>query len=944
MKKLVFTFLAQGFFATILFAQTKFIETIKATSKDEIVIPYSKYELANGLTVVLAEDHSDPLVHVDITYHVGSAREEIGKSGFAHFFEHMMFQGSDHVGDEQHFKIISAAGGTLNGSTNQDRTNYYETVPANQLEKILWLESDRMGFLLDAVTQQKFEVQRGTVKNERGQNYDNRPYGLVGEFSEKNIYPYGHPYSWLTIGYIEDLNRVNVQDLKNFFLRWYGPNNATITIGGDFKSADVLKLVEKYFGSIPAGPKVSKTILPAVVIEKDRYVSMTDNYAKQPLLTKTFVTVPNYDNDIAALACLAQVIGQGKTSVLYQELVKSQKALSANVSNRFSELAGEFVFQITPYPGKSLVAMDSLIKESLVAFEKRGVTDEDIEKFKAGIEAQYIYGLQSVQGKVNQLAAFQTFLGNPNMIGKLLALNKAVTKESVMAAYNKYIKNKYSTTVSVLVKTTNAAAAMPDNYSIDSTKYNRPDYGYNGLVYKKANDNFDRNKQPKAGENPTVKIPAFSKKTLANGIKTIFAENNELPIVNIRVKLIGGQLAETNMPEKYGIAAFTTAMLSEDTKKYTAEQMAVELQKLGSNISVNSTFDGTIFYVQCLKKNLGKTMELLEERILNPKFTETNFTRIQKQTLEGLKRAKSQPSYIADVLFDKINYPNSIIGENASGSEKSVKNITLKDVENFYNSNLTSYNANVVVVGNTTEAEALTGLGFLNKLPNKKINFTKPAPATLPTITTLYLVDVPKAAQTEFRVGAATNKTYDATGEYYKMGLLNFPLGGDFNSRVNLNLREDKAWTYGARTSFSSNEYSGDFSFASGIKANATDSALVQVITELKNYAEKGITPEELSFVRMSIGQKDALAYETGGQKANFVGNILENNLPNNFVNIQSNILKTITKAEIDALAKKWIDVSKMNIVLVGDKALILPGLQKMGYEIIELDIDGNKK
>ncbi len=439
-------------------------------------------------------------------------------------------------------------------------------------------------------------------------------------------------------------------------------------------------------------------------------------------------------------------------------------------------------------------------------------------------------------------------------------------------------------------------------------------------------------------------MPAFSKKILANGIKTIFAENNELPIINLRVKLAGGQIAETGMPGKYGIAAFTTAMLSEDTKKYTAEQMAVELQKLGSNIFVSSSFDGTIFNVQCLKKNLGKTMELLEERILNPKFTEANFTRIQKQTLEGLKRAKSQPSFIADVLFDKINYPNNIIGESASGSEKSVKNITLKDVEDFYNRNLTSYYANVVVVGNTTEIEALTGLSFLNKLPNKKIIFTKPALAILPTKTTLYLIDVPKAAQTEFRVGFATNKTYDATGEYYKMGLLNFPLGGDFNSRVNLNLREDKAWTYGARTSFSSNEYSGDFSFASGIKANATDSALVQVIKELKNYAEKGITADELLFVKMSIGQKDALAYETGSQKANFIGNILENNLPNNFVNTQSNILKTITKTEIDALAKKWIDVAKMNIVLVGDKALILPSLQKMGYEIIELDVDGNKK
>ena len=268
------------------FSQAKLIEKVEKKG-DEIVIPYEKYLLPNGLTVLLHEDHSDPIVHVDITYHVGSAREEIGKSGFAHFFEHMQFQGSDHVGDEQHFKIITAAGGTLNGSTNLDRTNYFETVPSNQLEKMLWLEADRMGFFIDAVTQQKFEIQRSTVKNERGQNYDNRPYGLVSEFTNKNLYPYGHPYSWLTIGYVEDLNRVDVQDLKNFFLRWYGPNNATLTIGGDINPADAIKLVEKYFGSIRKCPTVSKTILPPVKVSSNRYVSYVDNYARVPMMVKT---------------------------------------------------------------------------------------------------------------------------------------------------------------------------------------------------------------------------------------------------------------------------------------------------------------------------------------------------------------------------------------------------------------------------------------------------------------------------------------------------------------------------------------------------------------------------------------------------------------------------------------------------------------------------------
>ena len=943
MKKYLFTTAAICLAVTTGFSQAKLVETVTKKG-DELVIPYQKYILPNGLTIVLAEDHSDPLVHVDVTYHVGSAREEIGKSGFAHFFEHMMFQGSDHVGDEQHFKIISGAGGTLNGSTNQDRTNYYETVPSNQLEKMLWLESDRMGFLLDAVTQKKFEIQRSTVKNERGQNYDNRPYGLLGEFASKNLYPYGHPYSWLTIGYIEDLNRVNVQDLKNFFLRWYSPNNATITIGGDIKSSDVIKMVDKYFGSIPRGPEVTKTILPAVVVDKNRYVSYVDNYAKLPLLTKAFPTVPNYDNDMAALACLAQIIGQGKNSVLYQQLVKTQKALNANASSNLSELSGIFSFQVIPYPGKSLAGMDSLIKEALFSFEQRGVTDEDIIRFKGGIESQFINGLQSVSGKVSQLAAFQTYLGNPNMIGQQLEMYRAVSKKDVMNAYNKYIKGKNSVTVSVLVKGQDAAPAMADNYQVDNSNYNRPNYGYDGLKYVKATDNFDRKKQPGVGANPIVKVPAFTTKKTANGIKMIFAQSNELPLVNLLIRIPGGQLAETNMPLKSGLAGLTASMMNEDTKKYTAEQMSVELQKLGSTINIFSSFDGTVFNVQSLKKNLNKTLELLEERMLNPNFTQTNFTRIQKQAIEGFKQTKSQPSAIADDVFDKLNFGNSILGMSSNGTEATIKSLTLKDVQDFYNNNLTSQNARVVVVGDVKENEILPQLSFLNKLPNKNIKYANPVKTALIEKTKIYLVDVPKAAQTEFRVGRPTNLLYDATGEFYKLSLVNYSIGGDFNSRLNLNLRENKGWTYGARSSFSGNEYSGNYTFSAGIRADATDSALVEVIKEIKNYAATGITEEELAFMKMAIGQRDALAYETGGQKAGFVGRILQYNLPANFVNTQSEILKNMKKPELDALAKKWLDVNKMNILLVGDKAKILPGLQKMGYEIVELDVDGNKR
>ncbi len=532
MKQKLIGLLALLLSSAVVYSQAKLME--KVTKKgDELIIPYEKYMLPNGLTVIVHEDHSDPVVHVDVTYHVGSAREEIGKSGFAHFFEHMMFQGSDHVADEQHFKIVTAAGGTLNGSTNRDRTNYYETVPSNQLEKALWLEADRMGFLLDAVTQKKFEVQRATVKNERGQNYDNRPYGLQSEVVSKALYPYGHPYSWLTIGYLEDLNRSNVNDLKNFFLRWYGPNNSTLTIGGDVKTADVLTMVQKYFGSVPGGPKVEPVKLEPVVLEKNRYVSYVDNYARASQLRLVYPTVPDFHPDGPALSLLAQVLGGGggfggggrggrgggggggnRNSVFYQTMIKPQKALQANASNQSSELAGEFSVSVTPYPEMTLGEMEKLVADAFVEFEKRGVTDEDVEKFKTGFESRNINGLASVSGKVSTLAAFQTFAGNPNMIKKLLDMYGKLTKEDVIRVYNQYIKGRNHVVLSTLAKGQEELVAASDNYTIDQSNYKAPDYGYASLKYQKAKDVFSRGKIPGNGANPVVKVPQFWRKDL----------------------------------------------------------------------------------------------------------------------------------------------------------------------------------------------------------------------------------------------------------------------------------------------------------------------------------------------------------------------------------------------------------------------------------------------
>ncbi len=946
MKKIIISLaiICSGYMAS---AQLTLVEKVEKKSAAEIVIPFERYTMPNGLTVILHEDHSDPIVHVDVTYHVGSAREEIGKSGFAHFFEHMMFQGSDHVADEQHFKIITEAGGTLNGTTNKDRTNYFETVPSNQLEKMLWLESDRMGFLVNAVTQQKFEVQRGTVKNERGQNYDNRPYGLVGETAAKNLYSYGHPYSWLTIGYVEDLNRVNVEDLKNFFLRWYGPNNAVLTIGGDLDKAQTLKWIEKYFGTIPMGPKVEDAHFPAVVLEKDRYTTMTDNYAKNQMLNITIPTVPAHHPDEVALDCLAQILGGDNNSILYQALVKSQKATRASCNQPTDELAGNLNFSIMPAGTNTLADMEKAVREALSTFERKGASDDDINKFIAGRETGLIYGLESVSGKVSQLASSFTFEKDANAIVKNLAALRKLTKEDVMRVYQKYIANQHMLILNVLTKDKQTGKAGEDNYTVDKSKNIFPIVDYTGLQYKAVKDNFDRNKMPASGANPSITVPKISKELSLkeSGIKMMAHQTTDLPIVNMSISLKGGRYLEQKDLSKLGITNLFTQMMDEDTKAHSSEEFSVLLDKLGSSISIFASGDELNINVGSLSKNVDATLDLLNERLLQPLFTQDNLDRIKGQVLSNLKNSKQNASYVAGIAYSKMMYgTNNILGLPSSGTPKTIEAITLSDIENYYNNNISKLNANIVVVGDYKDADITKLMSIVEKLPSKKLDIPVPAKAKATDNKTVYIVNIPKAAQTEFRIGYPTNMLYDATGEYYKSTLMNFPLGGAFNSHINLNLREDKAWTYGARANFGASKYTGTYTFSSGIKTPVTDSALIEVMKELNSYASTGITKEELSFTKNAIGQSDARKYETGMQKAGFISNMMYYNLPSTYVAQQNKILNSITKAQIDALAKKWITPAKMMIVLAGDKDKIAPGIEKLGYKIVELDSDGEVK
>ncbi|MEJ7692221.1 pitrilysin family protein [Daejeonella sp.] len=920
-------------------SQTKLIE--KVTRKgNEIVIPYEKYVLPNGLTVIVHEDHSDPIVHVDVTYHVGSAREEVGKSGFAHFFEHMMFQGSDNVGDEAHFKIISEAGGTLNGTTNRDRTNYFETLPSNQLETALWLEADRMGFLLDAVTQKKFEIQRSTVKNERGQNYDNRPYGLVYEKASAALYPYGHPYSWTTIGYMEDLNRGNVNDLKNFFLRWYGPNNATLTVGGDVTPAEVVKLAEKYFGPIQKGPEVQNMKLPMPVLNKDRYISYEDN-VRFPMFQMTFPSAPRFHADEVPLDLLAEILGKGKNSILYKNLVKTQKAVQASASNPAAELGGEFSITVLPFPTQTLADMEKLVREALLEFEKTGISEDALTRFKVSYETGELNTLSSVSGKTSALAAYQTFTGNPNYLPLDLKRNKAVTKEDVLRVYNKYIKGKNAVILSVVPKGKADAVTAADNFAVDPTGYVAPKDQYSGLTYQKAKDSFDRKVRPASGANPVVKVPPYWTDKTTNGVRVIGAKNDEIPTITLLVSIKGGHKLEVKDPGKAGIASLTAAMLNEASQKYSSEEISSQLEKLGSSISFSSGSDRMNISVQSLTKNLDATLALLEERMLRPRFDQADFDRLKKQTLESIANQSTQAPVVASNVYNKLLYgEGNIMAIPGIGTTASVGSITLDDVKKFYSDNFSASVANIVVVGDTEQKVIMPKLAFLNKWQAKPVQIPADAkPATIDK-TKIYLVNKDKAAQSEIRIGYMA-LPYDATGEYYRAGIMNYILGGAFNSRINLNLREDKGYTYGAGSGFSGTESAGPYTASAGVRTNVSDSSVVEFMKEIKRYKEEGITDAELAFVKSAIGQSDARKYETGFQKASFLNNIIRYNLDEGFVKKQNDILKNISKSEINALAAKHLPVDKMNIVIVGDKAAIKPGLEKLGYQVIEVDSDG---
>lgn len=908
---------------------------------NEMVIPYKKYKLQNGLTVIIHEDHSDPVVYVDVTYHVGSAREQEGRSGFAHFFEHMMFQGSKNVGDEMHFKYVTEAGGTLNGTTNTDRTNYFETVPSNQLETMLWLESDRMGFLLDSVTKSKFEVQRATVKNERGQRYDNAPYGVSNEKLCEALYPKGHPYSWQTIGYIEDLDRVDENDLKRFYMRWYGPNNAALTISGDVNPEQAMEWVQKYFSSIPKGPAVKKQMVKPFTIEKNRYLSYEDKI-KFPMLKMAWQTVPSGHKDEAALDALSNILDPSNlSSPFYEKLIKTQKAVRANIFHPTLELAGRFEMTVLVPEGDSLAAMEREIRNVFAEWEKKGgITDDDLAKLKASFKSNIYNEFNTVSGKGSRLASYQTFKGNPNQIGKDLDEILKLKKEDIMRVYSNYIKGKNCVILSVYPSGKRQLIAAEDNFKRSERSIQTESAEYKNLSYTEPKDNFNRAVKPASGANPSIQVPQMWTEDFPNTLKLIGTTTNEIPKITLQLYVGAGHRYELH--DKAGTAELLARLMNESTVNYSAQDLESTLERMGSSISVSSGVNDISMTVSTLTENLDATLKLMQERLFRPKWDPTEFERVKKELLNGIKSQSVQPTAIANNVFLKLIYGKGhTMSLPSSGTTETVASITLEDVKRYYHERFFPGVSKLVVVGDVTKEQLISKLGFLSQWANNKV--IKAPDPELPKIekTKIYFVDKKGAAQSEVRMGFMS-MPYDATGEFYRAQVMNFIFAEAFNSRINLQLREVRGFTYGTRGNFTGNIFPGTYEISGGIKANATDTAITDYLQMMKNYIEKGITDEELAFTKKAMGQNEALKYEAPYQKAGFLKRILEYNLSADYTRKQNEILNSMSKEQINELAKKHLAMDKMNILIVGDKARLLDRIAKLGFDVVELDINGN--
>jgi zinc protease len=908
--------------------------SFKPKSKETgLSIPFEKYILPNGLTVVLNADKSDPIAALAIYYHVGSSREVPGKTGFAHLFEHMMFQRSENVGEGQYFKNIQGAGGTLNGSTNQDRTNYFEVIPKNALEMAMWMESDRMGYLTNTVTKKSLANQQNVVQNEKRESVDNAPYGFNQEIIAKNLYPKGHPYSWTTIGEMEDLTGATVEDVKAFHEKFYTPNNATLVISGDINIEDVKALVNKYFGEIPAGADIEKRGPVPVALESTSRLYHEDNFAKAPQLNIVFPTVERYSKDSYSLNFLGDLLSGTKKSPLYTVLVKEKKLTSRVVArNGSQELAGSFTISVTANPDINLTEVEKAIFEGLEKFEKDGFSEEDLTRIKAGYETRFYNSFASVQGKAFQFAEYTMNTGDPEYYKKDLAAIQNVTMADVKDAYNKYIKGKSFVETSFVPKgQLNLIAEGSKNSGIieeDIAKAAQVkiDTAKDEPIVR-THTKLDRSVMPKIGPDPEVTIPSPWKASLSDGMKIWGIAQNELPLVQYSIVIDGGHMLDK--VEKAGVANLVAAMMNEGTKNKTPEQLEDAIGLLGATIRVASGNEDISVEVSSMAKNFEKTLSLVQEILTEPRWDEEQFDIVKSRVINNLKRNSASPDYLASSTLNKLMFGDNILAVDASGTDASVARITIDDLKDYYNKYLSPSISRFLVVGDVDQIRVKAALADLNKkwkakdviIPEIKI----PGP---PDKSQIYFVDLPGAKQSVISIGSPNIPRTNP--DFYPATVANYKLGGSFNGILNLVLREEKGYTYGARSNFNGAKNYGSFIATSRVRSNSTLESVTIFKTEMERYL-KSMPQDYVDFTKSSLLKSNALRFETLGNLISMLNTMTSFNLPDDFIKQEEKFIQGVTAEKLRELANKYIDPTKMYYVVVGDAKTQLDDLGKVG-------------
>jgi len=914
---------------------------------NDFKLGYEKYTLDNGLEIVLHQDHSDPVVSVAILFHVGSSREKPGKTGFAHFFEHMLFQNSENVGKGEFFKKIDDLGGTFNGGTWTDGTVYYEVIPKDALEKILWMESDRMGFLINTVTQGALEREKDIVINEKRQRVDNQPYGHTGYVIDANLYDATHPYSWQVIGSMDDIRAATLDDVMEFYDRYYAVNNATMVIAGDFDATEVKTLIQKYFGEFKPRTKPETVKARPASLTSNKLLYHEDNFARLPELTVVFPAVENYHPDSYALEVLADLLSDGKKAPLYKEIVENRKlAPKVSVYSQPMELAGKFTITVRAFEGTDLDSVKAAIDDALLQFEANGFSDSDMQRIKNLRETDFYNSISSLLGKSFQLVQSNVFGGDPARMTEEIKLLNAVTRDDVMRVYEKYIKGRPFLATSFVPKgKTELALSGSEKAQVIEEKIEEAATAESvadesNESFTKTPSTFDRSIEPPLGPEPLLKTPSIFTQTLGNGLKVYGIESHELPLVQFSIRIRGGQLAEDY--SKPGVARLLADLMMEGTAKRTPEDLEDAIGQLGATIRISAGNENITITANCLKRNYEAVLALVEEILTQPRWDATEFARLKQAAISNIAQRNANPNAIAGNIFNKAMYGlGHVFANPMTGTQASVETITLDDLKNFYAKTFSPSVAAFHIAGDISQKAAIASLNSLQKSwKSFTVDFPAYALPVAPSKPVLLFADVPDAKQSVIMIGKLALPRNHS--DYPGLSFVNYKLGDGSGSKLFEVLRLEKGYTYGAYSFLMPRSIAGPFIASSSVQSKFTLES-VKLFNEILSSYGNNYSAEELDITRNALIRSNAGKFETIGSLIGMLQDISTYNLPYDFVKQEETVAANLSLEQAKGLYAKYIEPEAMVYVVVGDAKTQLQRMSEAGLgEPILVDLEGN--